>query len=58
MKMRSIILRATVNNAFILTNYSGWDPDVSVGRNQLTPGLDTDAYPRARTYTLSVKFNF
>ena len=58
MKMRSIILRATINNAFILTNYSGWDPDVSVGRNQLTPGLDTDAYPRARTYTLSVKFNF
>ena len=57
MKMRSIILRATINNAFILTNYSV-DPDVSVGRNQLTPGLDTDAYPRARTYTLSVKFNF
>ena len=41
-----------------MTNYSGWDPDVSVGRNQLTPGLDVDAYPRARTYTISAKINF
>ena len=57
-KIKNIRLNATVNNLFILTNYSGWDPDVSVGRNQLTPGLDVDAYPRARTYTISAKINF
>jgi TonB-linked SusC/RagA family outer membrane protein len=57
-KIKNIRLNATVNNLFVWTKYSGWDPDVSVGRNQLTPGLDVDAYPRARTYTLSIKINF
>ena len=57
-KIKNIRLYVIVNNLFVLTKYSGWDPDVSVGRNQLTPGLDADAYPRARTYTLSVKINF
>ena len=57
-KIKNVRLNATVNNLFIMTNYSGWDPDVSVGRNQLTPGLDVDAYPRARTYTISAKINF
>jgi TonB-linked SusC/RagA family outer membrane protein len=48
---------ASVDNAFLFTNYTGWDPDVSVGNNQLTPGLDVDSYPRARTYTFGLNIN-
>ena len=47
-----------VDNAFIITNYTGYDPDVNVGNNQLTPGLDFDSYPRQRVFRggLSVTF--
>ena len=34
----------SIDNVYVWTKYTGWDPDVSVGRNQLTPGLDADAY--------------
>ncbi len=49
---------AAVDNAFLFTNYSGFDPDVSVGNNQLTPGLDTDSYPRARTFRVGLNVGF
>ncbi|MFS4467904.1 SusC/RagA family TonB-linked outer membrane protein [Maribacter sp. 2210JD10-5] len=46
-----------IDNVFIWTDYSGFDPDVSVGNNQLTSGLDSDAYPRARTFRLGLSVN-
>jgi len=49
----------TVYNAWILTNYSGYDPEVSTVRSSpLTPGVDYSAYPRARSYTLGVNLSF
>tara|TARA_R110002049_G_scaffold45604_2_gene132911 strand:- start:8597 stop:11863 length:3267 start_codon:yes stop_codon:yes gene_type:complete len=51
-------LYGAVDNVYVWTKYSGWDPDVSVGRNQLTPGLDVDSYPRARTFRLGVNVKF
>lgn len=42
---------ASVNNAFILTNYSGQDPENF-------SGIDNNFYPRPRTYTLGFNFNF
>lgn len=56
--VNSIRLYGAVDNAFLWTNYSGWDPDVSVGNNQLTPGLDIDSYPRERTFRLGVNVKF
>ncbi|WP_020571029.1 SusC/RagA family TonB-linked outer membrane protein [Neolewinella persica] len=47
-----------VDNAFILTNYSGYDPEVSVGNNPLTPGVDNDSYPRQRTYRAGLSVTF
>lgn len=49
------------DNVFVWTNYSGYDPDVSVagGTNSaLTPAVDFDAYPKARTFRLGIKGTF
>lgn len=44
-------------NLFILTNYSGYDPEVNV-QNGLTPGIDDNVYPRSRMYTLGFNLTF
>ncbi|WNJ20068.1 TonB-dependent receptor [Pontibacter sp. G13] len=46
------------DNLHVWTNYTGYDPDVSVGNNQLTPGLDFDSYPRMRTYRMGASIQF
>ena len=48
----------SIDNVYVWTKYTGWDPDASVGRNQLTPGLDADAYPRARTFRTGISARF
>lgn len=45
----------TVQNAFLITNYSGLDPEIN---DALAPGIDKNVYPRPRTYVLGVNFNF
>jgi len=60
-KMRISKLRfyATVNNVFVLTNYSGLDPEVSTRRaTPLTPGVDYSAYPRNRQFVFGLNLNF
>lgn len=56
--LRSLRFYGAVDNVHVWTNYSGWDPDVSVGRNQLTPGLDIDSYPRSRTFRIGLNAKF
>lgn len=41
----------TVQNAFIVTNYSGIDPEVD-------GGIDNNIYPRPRTFLLGLNLNF
>jgi TonB-linked SusC/RagA family outer membrane protein len=48
----------TGNNLAIITNYSGYDPEVSVSSNGLTPGLDYSAYPKSRLYLVGVQATF
>lgn len=47
----------TGNNLFLLTNYSGYDPEVNI-QNGLTPGRDDGRAPRSRMYTCGVQINF
>jgi hypothetical protein len=48
----------TVNNLAVLTNYSGYDPEVSARRgNPVTPGVDYSAYPRSRSFLLGVNLS-
>lgn len=48
----------TANNLAIITNYSGYDPEVSVRNNPLTPGLDYSAYPKSRSFIFGVNATF
>ena len=43
---------AQVKNAFILTKYSGFDPEIAGGI--LDTGIDRGAYPQARTYAVGL----
>lgn len=50
---------ATVNNLGVITNYSGYDPEVTARRSDpLTPGVDFAAYPRARTWVFGLNVTF
>lgn len=60
--MKQLRVYGTVYNAWMWTNYSGYDPEVSATRSSsyaaLTPGVDYSAYPKSRTYTVGVNVNF
>ena len=59
MKMTTLRVFATVNNLATITNYSGYDPDVTSRRSDpLTPGVDFAAYPRSRTWVFGVNVTF
>ena len=47
----NIRLYSTVQNAFVITNYSGLDPEVS-------SGIDNNVYPRPRTFVVGVNLDF
>jgi TonB-linked SusC/RagA family outer membrane protein len=58
-KISSFRLYATVNNLATITNYTGYDPDVTARRTDpLTPGVDFAAYPRSRTWVFGVNVTF
>ena len=40
-------------NLFILTKYTGYDPEVGIGEG-LTPGVDYNRYPRSRNLVLGL----
>lgn len=47
----------TAQNLFVITSYSGLDPEVSMGG--LTPGVEPrEFYPKARTYSIGLNLNF
>jgi TonB-linked SusC/RagA family outer membrane protein len=50
----------SVQNALKITNYSGWNPQVSIygGSNPQTMGVDDFSYPVYRTFALGVNFIF
>jgi len=57
-KMSKLRFYLTGNNLAVLTNYSGYDPEVSVRNNPLTPGLDYSAYPKSRSYIFGINATF
>lgn len=60
-KIRDLALTYSVNNVFCITNYSGYDPEVSSGtnmENRILSGVDISSYPYARTHTLTLNFKF
>ena len=57
--VRNAQLYVTGTNLLTFTGYSGYDPEVSAfGGDNLEPGVDAGAYPRARMYTIGAKLGF
>lgn len=52
----------TAQNLFVLTKYTGLDPEVRMDSNDgfgLTPGVEArDFYPKARTFSVGLNLNF
>ena len=51
-------LNITAQNLFTLSNYSGYDPEVSIRDKALTPNLDFSAYPRAASLNFGINLSF
>lgn len=61
--IEGVSVSASVQNAFTFTKYMGYNPEQnSQGSNEATtnlnPGIDFNAYPLARTYTLGLNLSF
>jgi hypothetical protein len=54
---RSLRLYAGVRNAFVITDYTGYDPDVNSGGSSTNVSLANDfyAYPQERTVILGIQ---
>lgn len=57
--LSSVQLFVTGTNLLTITDYTGFDPEVSsLGGNSLAPGVDLGTYPRQRGYTLGANVKF
>jgi len=58
-RIQNLRLYISAYNVFILTNYSGFDPEVSSRRSTgLTPGLDYSAYPKSKQLLYGINLTF
>lgn len=48
----------TAYNPFTITNFSGYNPEVSISDNPLTPGMDYGTYPLAKSYIFGLNVSF
>ncbi|MEN8248095.1 MAG: TonB-dependent receptor [Bacteroidota bacterium] len=46
----------SVQNIYVLTSYTGYDPEAKTGSNT-APGVDKGSFPNPRTFTLGLKLN-
>jgi hypothetical protein len=53
-KLRAYV---SVSNLFIITGYSGYDPEVDV-QSGLTPSMDYNRYPRSRSFSFGINATF
>jgi hypothetical protein len=58
LKLTKVRGYVSAQNIFTLTNYSGYDPEVSIRNTALTPGLDFSSYPRAASMNMGVNVIF
>ncbi|NKI31626.1 SusC/RagA family TonB-linked outer membrane protein [Croceivirga thetidis] len=61
--LNSLRLSITGQNLFLITDYSGIDPEINVGTGTLgsgvpTRGIDWSAFPRPRTITIGLNASF
>lgn len=54
--INSCQLSVSIDNLFLLTKYTGYDPEVSYW-NRLITGLDNVTYPRSKSFSIGVNIN-
>ncbi|SHG79459.1 SusC/RagA family TonB-linked outer membrane protein [Pedobacter caeni] len=53
--INSLRVYASVNNAFLITNYSGVDPEISTnGNSTLSSGVERNSIPQGRAFTFGL----
>jgi TonB-linked SusC/RagA family outer membrane protein len=57
-KLQSAKIFLAAQNLYTWTDYSGFDPEVSVRNSPITPGIDYSAYPKSRTVSLGLQVSF
>lgn len=59
LSLRAVRVYANAQNLFTITNYTGYNPEVSVsGISALTPGVDYGGYPISKVFTLGFNVGF
>ena len=57
--VRALNIGVTVQNPYVFTKYSGWDPNVSsFGSSMTRVGVDSGSYPSARTFCFDMSLSF
>lgn len=57
--LKSARLYVTAQNPFLITKYSGYNPEANIqGGDPTTPGVDQGTYPAARTFIFGINFGF
>lgn len=59
LRIKNLRFYTTCYNVFTITDYSGYNPEVSTRRKTaLTPGVDYSAYPKSRQFIFGMNLNF
>lgn len=57
--IRNMSIGLSAHNVYVLTNYTGWDPEVSsFGASSKRIAIDNGSYPNHRSFSFDVKFQF
>ncbi len=58
-RLNNVRIYATGTNLFLLTKYTGYDPEVDTRRaTPLTPNVDYSAYPKSRSWVFGLNLSF
>ena len=57
LRVNSLRCYASIQNPFLITKYSGMDPEVTL-KNPLISGIDWGYYPNGRNYMVGLDFSF
>lgn len=58
LNLNGLELYLSGQNLITWTDYSGFDPEVSVANSLITPGIDYSAYPKSRTFSFGLNVSF
>lgn len=58
LNLKQLRIYASLQNFFLITDYTGYDPEVATYGNAFSQGITFFDYPKPRTYTLGLTLSF